>query len=79
MSDGQPKLAQADYEVMDVLMDGPDTISSIAHETDLSAETVRRCINKLKFAGYVRSMCMERDGAFRPTTVYELVRTRKAA
>lgn len=73
------ELIKADYDVLDVLEEGPDTISSIARETHLSAETVRRCIHKLKFAGYVRPLLVERNGACRPTTVYELVKTRKAA
>ena len=72
-------LIEPDYQVMDVLMDGPETISGIALESGLNAETVRRSIHRLKFFGYVTPKFLERSGQCRPAMFYELTRTRKAA
>lgn len=74
------ELTKLDYDVMDVLMDGPETQSNIALELGATAESVRRAIHKLTFSGYVAAREFQRSGGgFWQTKVYELVRTRKAA
>ena len=73
------ELTPQDYQVMDVLTEGPDSINIIAQELALTHESVRRSIHRLKFAGYVRPLLISRGGACRPSTIYEAVRTRKAA
>lgn len=72
-------LIPVDYAVMDVLMEGPDGIHNIAGEIRSTHETVRRSIHRLKVMGYVREKMLERKGRHRPTVIYELERTRKAA
>lgn len=73
-------LTKLDWDVMDVLMDGPETQSNIALELGATAEAVRRAIRRLTFDGYVTAREFQRSGGgFWQTKVFELVRTKKAA
>lgn len=73
------ELTKTDYDVMDVLMEGPETISGIALETAIPTMTVRRSIHKLRTLGYVNERHLERSGFCKSGPIYELTRTRKAA
>lgn len=74
------ELTKLDWDVMDILMDGPETQSNIALEMGVTAESVRRAIHKLTEAGYITAREFQRvGGGFWQTKVFELVRTKKAA
>lgn len=66
-------------QLLDVLHDGPASISDIALETEMTRETVRRLINQLVEDGIVGEWGKLEGRQGRPVTQFQLERTRKRA
>lgn len=65
--------------IQDLLMEGPGSLRDIALELNISEETARRAIHRLKFLGLVVDHSMMPNGKARPFMLYDVARTRKAA
>lgn len=75
----QPELNQVDNAVLDLLMDGSDTIGNIAMEIGCLSDSVKRSIRKLRMLGMVHVSMQVKGRNGHAIAVYELTRTRKAA
>lgn len=72
-------LTPLDYQVDDVLADGPATLFEIAAELDKPHESIRRSVIRLRRHGMAVPKLQLRGEMGRPTTLYEASRTRRAA
>lgn len=75
----QKRNAAAENHILDVFMDGPSSISDVAHEAKMSPETVRRIVKHLQAIGLIESYGLITNGSARPIMFYQMARTRKAA
>ena len=72
--------ANFENQVMDVLMDGPASISDLALDTGLSHETAKRIVRHLQFNGLVETYgLIPKGNSLRPVMFFQMARTRKAA
>lgn len=75
----EPELTEVDNAVLDLLMDGADTIGNIAMEVRCLSKSVSKSIRKLRQLGMVHVSMQAKAFNGHSVPVYELTRTKKAA